>query len=124
MSYAGLLSMIYAKLSPDDPRVIAVKQWLGKNYTLTENPGMGPQGLYYYYQTMSKALSAANVNMLKLEDGREVDWRNELAGKLLSAQRENGSWVNDNGRWMESNPVLVTAYTVLALAQIYDSIPN
>jgi squalene-hopene/tetraprenyl-beta-curcumene cyclase len=124
MSYAGLLSMIYAKLGPNDPRVIAVKEWLGKNYTLDENPGMGAQGLYYYYQTMSKALSAANIDMLPLEDGKQVDWRKELAGKLLSAQRENGSWVNDNGRWMESNPVLVTAFTVLSLAQVYDSIPH
>jgi squalene-hopene/tetraprenyl-beta-curcumene cyclase len=123
MSYAGLLSMIYAKLSPDDPRVQAVKAWLGRNYTVDENPGMGEQGLYYYYQTMAKALSVANVDRLALENGKSADWRNELAAKLLSSQRENGSWVNDNGRWMESNPVLVTAYTVLALAQIHDSIP-
>jgi squalene-hopene/tetraprenyl-beta-curcumene cyclase len=124
MSYAGLLSFIYAKLSADDPRVIAVKEWLGKNYTLDENPGMGAQGLYYYYQTMSKALSAANIDMLPLEDGKQVDWRSELAGKLLASQREDGSWVNENGRWMESNPVLVTAFTVLSLEQIYDSIPE
>jgi squalene-hopene/tetraprenyl-beta-curcumene cyclase len=124
MSYAGLLSFIYAKLGADDPRVIAVREWLGKNYTLTENPGMGAQGLYYYYQTMAKALTAANINQLKLDGGKEVDWRNELGGKLLASQRENGSWVNDNGRWMESNPVLVTAFTVLALEQIYDSIPT
>jgi len=123
MSYAGLLSLIYAKVSADDPRVVAVKEWLGKNYTLDENPGMGGEGLYYYYQTMAKALSASNVNLLKLENGKEADWRNELGVKLLTKQRENGSWVNDNGRWMESNPVLVTAYTVLALEQVYDSIP-
>ena len=123
MSYAGLLSLIYAKLSPDDPRVIAVKEWLGKNYTLDENPGMGAQGLYYYYQTMAKALTAANVDKLPLEDGKTVDWRNELGVKLLATQREDGSWVNENGRWMESNPVLVTAFTVLSLEQIYDSIP-
>ena len=123
MSYAGLLSLIYAKVSADDPRVVAVKEWLGKNYTLDENPGMGGEGLYYYYQTMAKALSASNVNLLKLENGKEADWRTDLGVNLLTKQRENGSWVNDNGRWMESNPVLVTAYTVLALEQVYDSIP-
>lgn len=124
MSYAGLLSMIYARVSADDPRVVAVTEWLGRNYRVDENPGLGAQGLYYYYQTMSKALTVANISTLTLEDGREADWRNDLASKLLSAQREDGSWVNDNGRWMESNPVLVTAYTVLALAQVYDSIPR
>ena len=73
---------------------------------------------------MAKALSAANIGMLKLDDGKEVDWRSQLAGKLLASQRENGSWVNDNGRWMESNPVLVTAFTVMSLEQIHDSIPQ
>jgi squalene-hopene/tetraprenyl-beta-curcumene cyclase len=124
MSYAGLLSFIYAKVSADDPRVVAVKEWLGKNYTTTENPGMADQGLYYYYQTMSKALSAANIKMLKLENGKEADWRKELGEKLLATQRGDGSWVNANGRWMESNPVLVTAYTLMSMEQIYDSIPE
>ena len=124
ISYAGLLSFAYAKLSPEDPRVVAVKEWLGKNYTVDENPGMGAQGIYYYYQTMSKALTAARIDSLKLENGKEADWRKELGEKILTTQRENGSWVNDNGRWMESNPVLVTAYTVLSLEQIYDSIPE
>jgi squalene-hopene/tetraprenyl-beta-curcumene cyclase len=123
ISYAGLLSLIYAKLEPDDPRVVAVKEWLGKNYTVEENPNMGAEGLYYYYQAMAKALNAAGIDKLKMANGKEADWRKDLAGKLLSSQRENGSWVNDNGRWMESNPVLVTAYTVMALQELYNSIP-
>lgn len=123
ISYAGLLSLIYAKLGPEDQRVVAVKEWLGKNYTMEENPGMGAQGLYYYYQAMSKALSAAEIDNLKLSNGKEADWRSDLAGKLLSLQKGDGSWTNENGRWMESNPVLVTSYTVLALEHIYDSIP-
>jgi squalene-hopene/tetraprenyl-beta-curcumene cyclase len=124
ISYAGLLSFVYAKVSANDPRVVAVKEWLGKNYNLDENPAMGAQGLYYYYQTMSKALAAANIETLKLENGKEADWRKDLGEKLLAKQREDGSWVNDNGRWMESNAVLVTAYTVLSLERIYDAIPE
>jgi squalene-hopene/tetraprenyl-beta-curcumene cyclase len=124
MSYAGLLSLVYAKLSSDDPRVAAVKEWLGKNYTVSENPGLGDQGLYYYYHAMPKALAAANVSTLKLADGKEADWRKDLGEKLLALQRSDGSWQNDNGRWMESNPVLVTAYVVLALEQIDRAIPR
>jgi squalene-hopene/tetraprenyl-beta-curcumene cyclase len=123
ISYAGLLSLVYAKLSPDDPRVVAVKEWLGKNYTMEENPNMGAEGLYYYYQAMAKALNASGIDKLPLEDGTTADWRKDLGGKLLSIQRSDGSWVNDNGRWMESNPVLVTAYSVMALEEIYHSIP-
>lgn len=124
MSYAGLLSLVYAKVTPDDPRVKAVKEWLGKNYSVSENPGLGDQGLYYYYHAMSKALAASNLDTLKLKDGREADWRKDLGEKLLASQRADGSWTNSNGRWMESNPVLVTAYTVLALEQVYHSIPK
>ncbi|WP_411825354.1 prenyltransferase/squalene oxidase repeat-containing protein [Luteolibacter sp. AS25] len=123
ISYAGLLSLVYANVGPEDPRVVAVKEWLGKNYTVSENPNMGAEGLYYYFQAMAKALNAAGVNELKLADGTTADWRKDLAGKLLSLQRSDGSWANENGRWMESNPVLVTAYTVMALEEIHRSIP-
>ena len=119
MSYAGLLSMVYAKLGPDDPRVKAVKEWLGKNYTVEENPGMGQQGLYYYYHVMSKALTAANLGKLPLKDGKSADWRNDLATKLLSSQREDGSWVNTNSRWWEADPQLVTCFSILTLQQLY-----
>lgn len=124
MSYAGLLSFIYAKLSPSDPRVVAVKEWLGSNYTLDENPGLGTAGLYYYFQTMSKALNAGHIDKLTLKDGTQADWRKDLGNKILASQRSDGSWVNDNGRFMETNAVLVTAYTVLSLEEIYHSIPE
>ena len=57
MSYAGLLSFIYAEMDKDDPRILAVREWLQAHYSIKENPGMGEQGLYYYYHTMAKALS-------------------------------------------------------------------
>ena len=57
ISYAGLLSYIYADLKPDDPRVAAVYDWLRRNFTVDENPGMGQQGLFYYLHLMTKALA-------------------------------------------------------------------
>ncbi|MDY6837600.1 MAG: prenyltransferase/squalene oxidase repeat-containing protein [Thermodesulfobacteriota bacterium] len=115
ISYAGLLSYIYADLDRDDPRVKAVFDWLRRNFTLEENPGMGPQGLYYYYHVMAKGLAAGGVHTLALVDGKEVDWRRELALKLLNLQKGEGFWVNENGRWWEKDPVLVTAYAILSL---------
>ncbi len=123
MSYAGLLSFFHAKLDKDDPRVTAVNEWLSNNFTLDENPGLGPQGLYYYYQVMAKTLNATGKDKLITKDGKEIDWRKQLAEKLLSTQKPDGSWINDNSRWMENNSVLVTAYTVMALEQIYASCP-
>ena len=58
MTYAGLKSMIYAGLTPDDPRVKAALDWLKTNYTLDSNPGLGEAGLYYYYDTFARALDA------------------------------------------------------------------
>jgi squalene-hopene/tetraprenyl-beta-curcumene cyclase len=118
-SYAGLLSYIYADLKRDDPRVQAVFEWLRTNYTLEENPGMGPQGLYYYFHTMAKALNSLGVDELELADGKKVNWRRDLALKLLDLQKGDGSWVNDNGRWWEKDPVLVTSYAVMALEIIH-----
>ncbi len=118
-SYAGMLSYVYADLKKDDPRVQSVLTWLNANFTLAENPGMGPQGLYYYFQLMTKALSTAGVNELKTRDGQSIDWRRQLALRLLNLQKRDGSWVNDNGRWMETDPVLVTSYSLIALEMIW-----
>ena len=118
MTYGGLLSFIYADLKPTDERVVAALDWLKANYTLEENPAMGRQGLYYYYNLTARGLSAAGVDEFTAADGHKVSWRPELARKLLSLQGKDGSWVNDTGRWMEKDPVLVTTYCILALENI------
>ncbi|GAA5138212.1 terpene cyclase/mutase family protein [Prosthecobacter algae] len=122
ISYAGMLSFIYAGLDKSDPRVQAVIQWLSENYTLDENPGLGAEGLYYYYHTMAKALAIANVDYLKTKDGKTVDWRADLASKLLNLQQGDGSWANSAGRWMESDTTLTTAYMLMALARVHESL--
>jgi squalene-hopene/tetraprenyl-beta-curcumene cyclase len=119
MSYAGLLSLVYAQVDKGDPRVKAVLEWLSRNYTLNENPGMGKEGLYYYYHTMAKALAAAGVDTLTLQDGRKVNWRQDLAKRLLNLQNADGSWVNANGRWWEKDPHLVTSYATITLEIIH-----
>ena len=118
ISYAGLLSYVYADLRRDDPRVVAVFDWLRRNYTLQENPGMGPQGLYYYFHTMTKALTAYGAEELTVEGGGTIRWRQEVALRLLDLQQKDGSWINESGRWMEKDPVLVTSYALLALELI------
>jgi squalene-hopene/tetraprenyl-beta-curcumene cyclase len=119
ISYAGLLSYIYASLKRDDPRVVAVLDWLRAHYTLEENPGMGPQGYYYYLQLMTKALSTAGVDTLELKDGKKLGWRREVAMRLVNLQQKDGSWANANGRWWEKDPNLVTSYAVLSLELVH-----
>ena len=123
MTYAGLLSLVYADLDATDPRVKAVTSWINDNYTLTENPGLGAQGLYYYYHAMAKSLVAANISELQAKDGLKIDWRSELAAKVINGQREDGSWLNtEASRWMENDAVLVTSYAVMTLQQIHSSL--
>ena len=120
MTYAGLKSMIYAGLGPKDPRVKAARDWAAKHYTLSENPGMGLQGHYYYLQTLAKTLNTLGDDTLTDADGVDHDWRADVTAQLLSMQRENGSWVNEADRWYEGDPNMVTAFALLALS---DAVP-
>jgi squalene-hopene/tetraprenyl-beta-curcumene cyclase len=115
MTYAGLLSLIYAEVKKDDPRIAAAFEWLGRNYTLTENPGRGNEALYYYYYVIAKTLAAAKVEELTGPEGKKFNWRKDLTEKLVSLQKPDGSWASENGRYREKDPVLVTCYAVLAL---------
>ena len=116
MTYAGLKSMIYAGVGPDDPRVKAAYDWIRKNYSLEQNPGMGDAGLYYYYHTFAKALAALETQELTDSQGQTHDWRQELVDQLAETQLDNGSWINTNARWLEADPNLVTGYALLALS--------
>ena len=116
MTYAGLKSMIYAGVSSDDPRVLAAMNWLRRNYTFKENPGLGEAGLYYYLHTAAKALDALGNDEFIDVEGVSHEWRKDLAAVILSTQQANGSWVNDNPRWLEGDAHLVTSYALLALS--------
>lgn len=124
ITYAGFKSYVYAQLPPDDPRVEMARQWISENYTLERNPGMPEsmknQGLYYMYLTMARALDADGVTFITTPDGTRHDWANDLIAKLHELQHEDGSWTNEADRWMEDNPVLVTAYCVIALQHALD----
>lgn len=119
MGYAGLKSYIYAELKKDDPRVVAAMNWLRRNYTLEENPGLGAQGLYYYFHTFAKALTAYGDDTFTDAAGKKHDWRHELMKKLVSLQKHEGSWQNENNRWWENDPVLCTSYSLLALQVVH-----
>ncbi len=119
MTYAGLLSFIYADLPKDDQRLTAALDWLKKNYTLEENPGLGRSGLFYYYHLAAKGLASAGVRELTLPDGKKIDWARDLGVKLVGMQNADGSWLNDTARWMEKDPILVTTYCVLALEIVH-----
>ena len=120
MTYAGFKCYIFAELERDDPRVRLAYDWIRQNYTVEENPGVGMQGLYYYYATMARALDAWGEDTIETINadgsvGPTRDWANDLIDQLASLQKEDGSFENVHDRWMEGDPVLVTAFALLAL---------
>ena len=128
VTYAGFKSMIYANLDRDDPRMVAAMDWISTNYELDQNPGMPEeqklQGLFYYYITKARALNAYGVSTINVQrpavNGGEAttekrDWANDLIATIVKHQNEEGWWANTETRWLESQPVLVTAYCVIAL---------
>ena len=120
MTYAGLKSMIHAGLTENDPRVKAALDYIRSHYTLEENPGLGQQGLYYYYQVFAKAMALLGKPTFKDAAGKEHEWRSELVAVLAARQNADGSWVNKADRFMEGDPNLVTSYAMLALANARD----
>lgn len=116
MTYAGLKSMIYAGLKKDDKRVKAAVKWLQNHYDLDSNPGVGQAGLYYYYSTLGKALEVMGESTITDAKGTEHNWRKELIAELAERQKEDGSWVNTDSKWMEGDANLVTGFALLTLA--------
>jgi len=116
MTYAGLKSMLYAGVGPDDPRVKAAVSWIQKHYDLDSNPGVGEAGLYYYYHVFAKALDALGRDVVVDKQGQKHYWKAELVNELASRQKRDGSWSNTNKRWLEGDANLATGFALLALS--------
>ncbi len=119
MTYAGMLMLMYAKVPPDDPRVRSAFDWTCKHWSLEENPGMGAQGVFFFYSVLTKALSAYGQDTIVVQGDKTINWRTEVVKKLLSLHKiepdGTGYWVNATGRFWEANPVLATSYALQTL---------
>jgi len=117
MTHAGLISLLFAGVDKNDPRIQAAYDWIRANYTLEENPGsIDNQGLYYYYTTFAKSMAAFGEAEITDTNGTVHNWRNDYANKILSLQRPDGSWVNEQSpRWWEGDANLITARMVIGL---------
>ncbi len=69
---------------------------------------------------MTKALTAYGADTFVTADGKTHDWRYELMKRFVQLQHHEGFWQNENNRFWENDPVLVTSYTVIALQILQD----
>lgn len=120
MTAAGLLSLLFAGADKNDPRVQAAYKWMTANFTLDVNPGTSKKhGIFYYYNAFAKVMHAYGEDTFTDGKGQTINWRNELATKLLGLQAADGSWSNtESSAWMEGRPELVTAWSVIALEHV------
>lgn len=117
MSYAGFKSLLYAGLGSDDPRVRAVFDWIRRNYSFEENPGLGQQGVFYYFHAASRALRVGQQVHIETIDGTKRNWREDLIDAIVARQQADGAWTNETERWLESQSPLTTSYAILALQE-------
>lgn len=133
MTYAVLKLLMFAGLGAEDSRVKGVVRWISNNWTVEHNPGFeadaepqtaGQQGMFYYLYTATRAL-AAYERMTKQPlvvtdaNGRQHNWRHEIARELLSRQNEDGSWRNAVAdRWEEGSKTLATSFAMQTLAHL------
>jgi squalene-hopene/tetraprenyl-beta-curcumene cyclase len=116
-SMCGLVSLLFGDVSKNDVRIQAVYDWVCRHYTLEQNPGLGQDGLYFYYHVMAKALILYGAENLQIGK-TAIPWRKELMEKLIKIQHNEGFWVNEAGRWWENDPVLATSYALMALEMV------
>lgn len=122
MTYAGFKSYLYAGLSKNDPRVTAARAWVSQNYTLKENPGVGTDGMYYYFVTFARANAAfgeVSIEVVNPETKAKETrrWAADLINRLAELQEPDGSFKSVDDRWMENDAVLITAYSLIALGE-------
>ncbi|MBN2440664.1 MAG: terpene cyclase/mutase family protein [Spirochaetales bacterium] len=124
MTYAGVKSLLYAKVDRNDIRITKGVDWIKNNYTVEENPKFGTTSLYYYYMTFSKCLYILGDNVITDANGNKHFWREDITKKLISLQNENGYWMNDDGRYWENIKDLATAYSVAALKYAFKGLES
>ena len=122
VTYNLLRSYLFAGLKKDSVPVKLAWGWVQRNYTVERVPGYRDEakfdmGLYYYYMSMAKTLSAFGEDFVEEPDrGLKHNWRADIVRELGERQKDDGSWINDNhDRWQENSKVLCTAYSLLAL---------
>lgn len=123
--YEDLLPYVYLEVSAEQQIAARALAALRASFTVERNPDLtrryGPagfpedQGLYYYYLIAAKTLSVHGLATLEVAGGGRRDAARELVARLERLQLDDGSWRNRDGRWWEDEPVLTTAYALLAL---------
>jgi hypothetical protein len=94
MTAGGLAALVICmqqlgKKTSDNRLVKNAKEWLGKNFTVTENPKYGETWHYYYLYALERAGVLSDTDFFN-----NNDWYQIGAKYLLGKQKKDGSWNN------------------------------
>lgn len=89
----GILSLLHAGFSRDDPRVRSALRWL------RQHRGPPPSLTFYHASALAGCLPSSCIT-----------------DALTQSQRSDGSWANDVPHAMEDDPILATAFALRALS--------
>jgi hypothetical protein len=106
----------YLKQPPKtDPKIASAVNWLGKNFTVTENPGCRHHQFYFLYG-MERA-----GDLYGTETFPGHEWYVEGANYLIKNQKDDGSWWS--GSQLE-NQVVATCFAILFLRRATAPLPK
>ncbi|MDF1666089.1 MAG: c-type cytochrome [Planctomycetota bacterium] len=123
----GLRSLVIVDGSATHKRALAALQWLARNYGFGAVPSLPADGptpwgealFFYYTHSWARALTSAKVaRIIKIDENKEEvahHWPAELTRELARRQRKDGSWKNTSPLMGEDNPMIATAFALLAL---------
>jgi squalene-hopene/tetraprenyl-beta-curcumene cyclase len=125
----GLRALLACGLPPEHPRVSAARRWLERNFRADAPAGKyaanresSRGGVYYYYcASVGRALRAVQI---KEAGGSQADWQRKLTKEILARQETNGSWANPLVNFREDDPIVATAFALIALSACPDREPR
>jgi squalene-hopene/tetraprenyl-beta-curcumene cyclase len=114
MTADGVRALLRLGATAEDPRVVAAKRWLARNFDPEKNPGVFPErdevrrrsGYYYWVWSGAHAMRALG----------ERAWAEPLAEALLRRQGADGSWKNPSTEMREDDALVATPFAVAGLA--------
>lgn len=115
----GVLALLATGASVDDPRVRRGVAWLVSHHRLDAVPGLeqapgeGWRTAMRYYYAAASAEVFSRCGVEQAPAGR--DWRRDLRVALVSEQRPDGSWRNENFLMKEDDPLVATTLALSAL---------
>lgn len=93
------------------PEAQKTLEWIGKNFSVTENPGRGGTWHYYYLYSMERAGIITGVKKFG-----DYDWHLEGSRHLVFGQADDGSW-RETASKHPGNEVINTSFALLFLGK-------